>query len=718
MASQYFLRRGKKSVGPVVVRHIEKNIAKGRVLATDQICETRYGPWQAVGRLPEFAPLFADTQTSQAPSGRQDGRLINPRGGLGRLPHEGECPNNLSQMVTSLRLKQGSGELGKRAFRLFKRDFFDLDWGQQRAVVEAEEVLLHDRFLELISSIRGPVTLPRNPAAGPSVTMVPAKQNVSHDELESKTNQSPSLNTVGGLASIPFSGGYPHYLSRLVASLRGKEQYHKLTKRSKSLFRRPFFQLNEQQQAVVIEAEEVVLHERFPELISSVVAMEAAKRRVAADQIADAHAAQLAQPPLVNKAGGLGRLPSEDEYPKLLSRLVRSLSAKQRSGKLDFHARGLFKREFLDLATEQQWIVVETEQVVLRERFSELISAVSASTKSTEIVTDKPPVIQDAAKEETVRSEEHDRERINSRGGLGRIPADGEYPQEFFGLVSSLRSKQVRARSFRLLSNVHGKQEIGYLDASAQRLFMRGFFDLDAQQQQIVVEGENVKSHEKLLELIGVFSSATKGDETEALRDRAAKEVVAKDVLEVVVAADDIVETPSGVTHSRIRESIARLFSEKVVASGEVAAAYALAAHPWPDGAVSREALDTIAKETVQAEGFYLDSSRGEAIERLTRFAECLDQASQTAMSARFWEASAYLQASTLTVPIETESSSLSLEGDVVKQLPNSIEIGARRRAGEVLETPDAYESDSVSADGEGEDEDDDSLEGLFELDP
>ena len=67
MASQYFIRRGSKVVGPVSLDIIERNIVKGRVAAADQVSETRNGQWRPLaecrflhhfsGRLQRFRAL-------------------------------------------------------------------------------------------------------------------------------------------------------------------------------------------------------------------------------------------------------------------------------------------------------------------------------------------------------------------------------------------------------------------------------------------------------------------------------------------------------------------------------------------------------------------------------------------------------------------------------------------------------------------------------------
>ena len=57
MASQYFIRRGRKIIGPVALAKVKQSIANGKVLAEDQISKLRDGPWQVIGKVPQLASL-------------------------------------------------------------------------------------------------------------------------------------------------------------------------------------------------------------------------------------------------------------------------------------------------------------------------------------------------------------------------------------------------------------------------------------------------------------------------------------------------------------------------------------------------------------------------------------------------------------------------------------------------------------------------------------
>ena len=57
MASQYFIRRGRKIIGPVSLAKVKQSIANGKVLAEDQISKLRDGPWQVIGKVSQLAPL-------------------------------------------------------------------------------------------------------------------------------------------------------------------------------------------------------------------------------------------------------------------------------------------------------------------------------------------------------------------------------------------------------------------------------------------------------------------------------------------------------------------------------------------------------------------------------------------------------------------------------------------------------------------------------------
>lgn len=57
MASQYFIRRGRKIIGPVSLAKVKQSIANGKVLAEDQISKLRDGPWQVIGKVPQLASL-------------------------------------------------------------------------------------------------------------------------------------------------------------------------------------------------------------------------------------------------------------------------------------------------------------------------------------------------------------------------------------------------------------------------------------------------------------------------------------------------------------------------------------------------------------------------------------------------------------------------------------------------------------------------------------
>ena len=58
MASQYFIRRGRKVIGPVSLAKVKQSIANGKVLAEDQISKLRDGPWQAIGEVPQLSSLL------------------------------------------------------------------------------------------------------------------------------------------------------------------------------------------------------------------------------------------------------------------------------------------------------------------------------------------------------------------------------------------------------------------------------------------------------------------------------------------------------------------------------------------------------------------------------------------------------------------------------------------------------------------------------------
>ena len=51
MPKQYFLKRGDKLRGPFDGQQVKAAIASKNVFSTDQISETREGPWQSIGDL-------------------------------------------------------------------------------------------------------------------------------------------------------------------------------------------------------------------------------------------------------------------------------------------------------------------------------------------------------------------------------------------------------------------------------------------------------------------------------------------------------------------------------------------------------------------------------------------------------------------------------------------------------------------------------------------
>jgi hypothetical protein len=80
----------------------------------------------------------------------QGPNLLNPLGGLCRCPAFDECPDELSQLVQSIRAKHRCEELDKWANIRFGKRFFDLDAASQKKVVISEEIHLAERFEELV----------------------------------------------------------------------------------------------------------------------------------------------------------------------------------------------------------------------------------------------------------------------------------------------------------------------------------------------------------------------------------------------------------------------------------------------------------------------------------------------------------------------------------------------------------------------------------------
>ena len=57
MATQFFVRRGEKVVGPVTDGQLRQTVSAGRVRVTDQVGKSRDGPWSVVGKVPALASL-------------------------------------------------------------------------------------------------------------------------------------------------------------------------------------------------------------------------------------------------------------------------------------------------------------------------------------------------------------------------------------------------------------------------------------------------------------------------------------------------------------------------------------------------------------------------------------------------------------------------------------------------------------------------------------
>lgn len=93
--------------------------------------------------------------------------------------------------------------------------------------------------------------------------------------------------------------------------------------------------------------------------------------------------------------------------------------------------------------------------------------------------------------------------------------------------------------------------------------------------------------------------------------------------------------------HSRVRKSIENLFADDELASS---AAFALAAHPWPDEPVSKSLIDVIAAEMLPSRNLRHHDPRELAIDRLLRLDETLEFEGETNLAARFRGAAGRLQ--------------------------------------------------------------------------
>lgn len=60
MTSEYFIRRGEQTFGPVAAEQLRSNVVEGKVLASDEVSHQRGGPWQSIGSVPAIASLFSE----------------------------------------------------------------------------------------------------------------------------------------------------------------------------------------------------------------------------------------------------------------------------------------------------------------------------------------------------------------------------------------------------------------------------------------------------------------------------------------------------------------------------------------------------------------------------------------------------------------------------------------------------------------------------------
>jgi len=62
MAKQYFLKRGKKVVGPMAAADLKRQVSNEKIIASDELSETERGPWKRVDAVPALRDLISPAE--------------------------------------------------------------------------------------------------------------------------------------------------------------------------------------------------------------------------------------------------------------------------------------------------------------------------------------------------------------------------------------------------------------------------------------------------------------------------------------------------------------------------------------------------------------------------------------------------------------------------------------------------------------------------------
>jgi hypothetical protein len=64
MAKQCFLKRGNKVVGPMGTDDLKQRVANGKIIASDELCATRTGPWKRIDSVPSLRELIGPSENT------------------------------------------------------------------------------------------------------------------------------------------------------------------------------------------------------------------------------------------------------------------------------------------------------------------------------------------------------------------------------------------------------------------------------------------------------------------------------------------------------------------------------------------------------------------------------------------------------------------------------------------------------------------------------